>query len=314
MILILSSQRDIHAQSVIKELNASNTPNCLIDLSLYPTKYGSTFLFKYNSSKPDFKLQVDQHRSIDLDQVKSVWWRRPQSFVLHEDIKKPSHQHFAFNECKEAISGLWYSLDCKWVNDPAKDEIAHRKLYQLKLAKKIGLTIPETCISNIEYDVSAFINEQKREAVICKSFSATEQEWRETRLVKNEEQTKLSSVKYAPVIFQEYIDAVYDIRVTVVGNNIFPAAIYSQETSYKVDCRMDIGRAQIEAVELPEEVNQKLLRLMNELDLTYGAIDLRLTPNNEYVFLEINPAGQWLFIEEKTKQPITKAVADSLNV
>ena len=90
--------------------------------------------------------------------------------------------------------------------------------------------------------------------------------------------------------------------------DIFPAAIHSQETAYKVDFRMEMNSARMEAVELPEDVIARLHNLMKRLGLVYGAIDMRLTPDGRYVFLEINPAGQWLFVEQQTGQPITKSL------
>jgi glutathione synthase/RimK-type ligase-like ATP-grasp enzyme len=85
--------------------------------------------------------------------------------------------------------------------------------------------------------------------------------------------------------------------------------VHSQETAYKIDMRMDIANARITPVQLPEEVRDRLTDLMRRLGLVYGAIDMRRTPDGRYVFLEINPAGQWLFIEERTGQTISAALA-----
>ena len=123
----------------------------------------------------------------------------------------------------------------------------------------------------------------------------------------------LEQVRHAPVIFQEYVEALVDLRVTVVGREIFPAAIHSQETAYPIDFRIDISRARIESTTLPEQVSNRLLALMDRLGLSYGAIDMRLTPDGRHVFLEINPAGQWLFIERATNQPMAAALARLLS-
>src|SRR5262249_28406868 len=120
----------------------------------------------------------------------------------------------------------------------------------------------------------------------------------------------LANVKYAPVIFQQYIPAKVDLRITVVGERIFPACIYSQDTEYKVDFRMTMDAARVEPAELPSDVSAMLRALMGRVGLVYGAIDMRLTPDDEYVFLEVNPAGQWLFIEHRTGQPISEAMAE----
>ncbi len=144
------------------------------------------------------------------------------------------------------------------------------------------------------------------------SFSSTSEEWRETRVLKEEEIPLLDHVRHAPVIFQGYVDAVYDLRITVVGDQIFAAAIFSQETDYKIDCRIDIGKARIEGVDLPPEVEERLRMLMRRIGLVYGAVDMRLKPDGTYVFLEINPAGQFRYIEAACGLPITAAMAAAL--
>jgi glutathione synthase/RimK-type ligase-like ATP-grasp enzyme len=262
-----------------------------------------------NRSGTQFSLWTEAG-TIDFAKVRSIWWRRPQQFQVDPAVQNPTYAQFALNESAEAITGLWQALDVFWINDPARDAIAHRKAHQLRLAREIGLPIPETLITNDPAAARRFIEHQGK--AICKAFSATETNWRETRLVGEEELANLDNVRFAPVIFQRYIEAVYDLRITVVGGEIFPAAIYSQDTAYAVDCRIDIGRARIEAVSIPEAVQTQLHELMDALGLVYGAIDMRLQPDGTYVFLEINPAGQFLFIEGVTRQPIARSVAGCL--
>ena len=119
----------------------------------------------------------------------------------------------------------------------------------------------------------------------------------------------LDAVRYAPVIFQEYVEAALDLRITVVGEEVFAAEILSQQTDYKVDMRMTMHEAEMRPHALPGAVADGLRALLREMGLAYGAVDMRLTPGGEYVFLEVNPAGQWLFVEERTRQPITDAMA-----
>ena len=136
--------------------------------------------------------------------------------------------------------------------------------------------------------------------------------WRETRLLTTDDLEQLSSVRLAPVIFQEYISAVADVRVTIVGRQVFAMLIHSRGTSYEVDFRISLREAKTSATTLPRAVEDTLLQLMDDLGLAYGAIDLRLTDDGEYVFLEINPAGEFLFCEAGAGLPITEAVAEWL--
>jgi glutathione synthase/RimK-type ligase-like ATP-grasp enzyme len=122
----------------------------------------------------------------------------------------------------------------------------------------------------------------------------------------------LEATRLAPVIFQEYVPADVDLRVTVIGDEVFPAAIHSQETEYPFDFRMTMDAARMEADELPADVVDMLHAFMDRLGLVYGAVDMRRTPDGRHVFLEVNPAGQFLFVEERTGQPIAAALARAL--
>jgi glutathione synthase/RimK-type ligase-like ATP-grasp enzyme len=311
MILVLSTARDEHAQTVMVELAKRGAPAQLLDLSEFPQRLALSM--RYQNEERRFRFGCDGQAGLDLGSCGAVWWRRPQSPEVSARVTRSSHRLFALNESAEALQGLWHALDAFWMNDPAKDPVAQRKAFQLRVAQDVGLEIPATLITNCPGAARTFVAERGYEQVIYKSFSATEQEWRETRLLRPEELELLENVQYAPVIFQEYVPAHVDLRITIVGDEIFPAAIHSQDTSYKVDFRIDIQNARIEAASLPADVEARLRALMSRLGLVYGAVDMRRTPDGRHVFLEINPSGQWLFVEQISGQPITSALAALLH-
>lgn len=311
LILIVSSERDEHAAAVATELRRLGVEQRLLDLAQFPERIGLVLSYE-GGARTSVLLRGVGEDEIDLARVGAVWYRRPQPFVLAPELSRPSHRTFAYNESHEAIAGLWQVLDVFWMNHPTRDEVAARKAHQLGVAAASGLAIPATLITNDPSEVRRFLAQRGPDGTIYKAFSATEQEWRETRLVRDEELAVLDQVRHAPVIFQEYVPARFDLRVTIVGDEVFAAAIHSQDTEYAVDFRIDMHRARIERHELPTEVAAGLAELMRQLGLVYGAIDMRLTPDGRYVFLEINPAGQWLFVEARTGQPISAAVARTL--
>jgi glutathione synthase/RimK-type ligase-like ATP-grasp enzyme len=311
LILIVSSERDEHAIVVARELADRGAEHRILDLAEFPENIRLILRYEGGAS-PVALLRGVGDAEIDMANVNAVWYRRPQPFVLAAGLSRPSHRTFAYGEAHEAIAGLWQMLDVFWMNHPTRDEVAARKAYQLVVARSIGLEIPPTLISNDPSEVRRFLAERGPNDTIYKAFSATQQEWRETRLVRQEELAVLDQVRHAPVIFQEYVPARYDLRVTVVGGHVFAAAIHSQVTQYRVDFRIDMNSATIEPHDLPPGVVSSVHRLMGQLGLVYGAIDMRLTPDGRYVFLEINPAGQWLFIEGRTGQRISAAVAETL--
>jgi len=310
MILIVSHSADTHATAVIEHLGRLGADVVLFDTARFPQDIRLEIRHE-NRARSSSSAVIGGVRR-DLSAVRVVWWRRPQPFELHQDLADSEDRGFAYGECHAAITGLWSCLDAKWVNNPERDEVAARKAYQLKIAAELDLKIPRTLITNDPESAAAFIDREGANGTIYKAFSATERAWRETRLLKPEERAHLDAVRFAPVIFQEHIRADIDLRVTVIGDQIFPAEIISGETEYLVDFRMTMDAARISAHVLPDEIAAKLRAFMRALGLVYGAIDLRLTPDGEYVFLEVNPAGQWLFIEERTGQPITSTLVDYL--
>jgi hypothetical protein len=311
MILVVSSATDAHASAVRAELSRMGAESRLLDLRTFPTRLDLGLHYATDHAAPR-RVRCRDGCDIDLRHVRSVWWRRPQAFELGPELVRPSYRAFAYNECHEAWSGLWQTLDAFWVNHPSKDEAAARKAYQLDVARSAGLAIPPTLITNDPEEARRFIADHRAQGVIYKAFSATEQEWRETRLLRDAEEGLLDHVRHAPVIFQEYVPAGVDLRVTIVGDAMFAAAIHSQETSYRVDFRIDMNAARVVPFELPDDAREGLSRLMRCLGLQYGAVDMRQTPDGDVVFLEINPAGQWLFIEDRTRQPITSTMAQLL--
>lgn len=309
-VLIIATDQDIHATAVREEIERLGGSAIVADLSHFPQRASMSVRYTCCGER-NYGLQFEDTQ-LDLDDVGSIWWRRPQHPEINPEIVSETHRLFAANEAHEALAGLWYALDAFWINIPEKDQVAHRKIGQLRHAQDIGLRIPDTLISNNPQDALRFIDSHGYSRVIYKAFSALPEEWRETRVLKPAELELIDCVQYAPVIFQEYVDAVYDVRITVVGDKMFAAAIHSQETEYPVDFRMDMANAKVEAIELPEDVQHKLAAYMKRLGLVYGAIDMRLRPDGEWVFLEINPAGQWLFVEQETGQPISTALAELL--
>lgn len=124
---------------------------------------------------------------------------------------------------------------------------------------------------------------------------------------------KVETVKHTPSLFQEYVDKKFEVRSTVIGNSCLSAAIYSQEKELtKVDWKRAAYDLKYEPYELPSDVEQKCVELVRELGLAFGGIDLICTPNNEWYFVEVNPNGQWAWVEQKTGLPIKRTLVDFL--
>jgi len=310
VILIISHEQDPHAERVIRHLQANGQKVLLLNLTELPDR--ATLSIQYD---PPDHPRIDYVRaggaSYPLHEVTSVWWRRPQVPDLSA-VTDPQVNLFTANEWNEAINGLWQLLDARWMNDPTRDDAASRKARQLRVAAEVGLQIPRTLITTDVQRARRFISELGPAGTIYKTFSCTHAIWRETRLLRANDMKHLDAVSIAPVIFQQFIPAESDLRITAVGGKLFPAAIRSVARDGLVDFRMSVGDAALRAEELPADVTEKLLALLARLGLVYGAIDIRRTPDGEYFFFEVNTAGEFLFVEDRTGQPIARAIADWL--
>lgn len=307
-ILVVSHAGDDHLEPVVGALRRLGHEPAVFDLAAYPMSTAIALSYADGDGDPLW-LELADGRMLDLSRCRSAWWRRPMPFTMDPAITDPGKAAWAYNECHEAISGLWSALDLTWVNPPQATEAAMMKSWQLRVAGAVGLEIPRTLITNSPREAKEFIATTGVDRTVYKAFSATIAHWRETRVLRESELGLIDAVQYAPVIFQEYVPASVDLRVTLIGDEVFPAAIHSQDLEYTVDFRMHLDEVHMEPTTLPGPVVAALYRLMARMHLRYGAIDMRRTPDGRYVFLEINPAGQWLFVEEKTSQPMTDAMA-----
>ena len=230
---------------------------------------------------------------------------------FHEDLNDQTARLFAWSEANEALLGVWYSLDCFWMNPPTADEVSQRKIRQLQVARQVGLSIPDTLVTNQPDAARGVRRDPWRGARRAQGVSEHRAGAARNPPAAAEDLSLLDAVRYTPVIFQRFVPADLDLRVTVVEDEIFTAAI-SSEPQYAADYRPGLGSAKVAPFELPSSVAEKLLELMKIFGLNFGAIDLRVTPEGDYVFLEVNPAGEYLFISHRTDQPIPAAIAASL--
>lgn len=307
MIVVISHPNDLHAQRVLEQLARWQRDAFLFDIGDLPS--AATLTIDYAEPiRPAIRLAHERAGRFELGAATAVWWRRPQ-LVRLDTITDADARGFTFGEWHEALHGMYHLVDCPWMNPPQNDEAASRKALQLRVASSLGLRIPDTLMTSDAEEARRFIDKHGISRTVYKIFSATERVWRETRLLNISDLALLDQLKLAPVIFQEYIPARADIRVTIVGDAMFAMAIESRGRGSEVDFRVNLSDAGMTACDLPDREAAALRALMKHFGIVYGAVDLRLTPDEEYVFLEVNPAGEFLFAEHGSGYPITAAVA-----
>ena len=309
MIGVISYHGEDHTAAVVGELKSMGKEVAEFDLGDFPTNSAMSLCWN-PGAEPEYRID-GRSGSISFHEIDAVWWRRVRPFGLDPSLYDLQDRAFAESEAAQAMHGMLDALGCNWMNDRSADAAAHHKPYQWAIARQVGLRLPRTLVTNDPARARAFIDALGLGKVIFKAFLASVERWRETRLVQAEDIAKLDAVRYAPVIFQEYVPGV-DLRITVVGEKLYAAEIDARASAYPVDMRMVVGEAKVQAIKLPDWLEQALLALQNRLNLEYGAIDMRRTDDGDYLFFEVNPAGQWLFAEQRAGLPVTRAVARHL--
>lgn len=306
MILIVSFHDNPHVEAVLRHVKREVT---VFDVADFPSRCSLEVFFGAGADR--LVLRTDGRSAVSVEEVGAVWYRRERPLVLDRALADQTSRLFAWSESTEALTGWWRTLDCFWMNPPAADEMGQRKVRQLQLARQVGLAVPETLITNDPSSARSFVVEHLEHGVIRKALRNLAEAPRSTALVTAEDVARIDDVRYAPVTFQEFVPADLDLRVIVVEDEVFTAAIRSAP-EYQTDYRMGIGSAEFTPYKLPDEVAAALLELHRRLGLVYGASDFRLTPDGRHVFLEVNPAGEYLFASERTGQPVPEAIAACL--
>ncbi|NQX26479.1 alpha-L-glutamate ligase [Microbacteriaceae bacterium VKM Ac-2854] len=312
MILVVSYPEEDHTAAVVDLLRADGHEVELLDAAQLPTTDSIELEYGVDGCAHRLRIGTDgPDRVVDLDAARAGWWRRIRALAPHPSITDPAAAGFAVGETVEVFEGLIGSLNLDWINDPVRDREAHHKPLQWTVAHGLGFDLPRTLVTSSPERARDFVAELGVGQVIAKPFLERVDAWRETRILDHNDVERLDQVRLAPTLLQEYVPGV-DLRVTVVGHHVYATEIDASATSYPADMRMVLGEAEVHPVLLPEALVTRIRALLSRLGLVYGAVDLRRTPDGGYRFFEVNPAGLWLFAQQRSGWPITEAVAGEL--
>jgi hypothetical protein len=311
MILILAPHEDLHARRVAQEVERLGDTALILDAR----EAGSGLRASMRFVGSDREILVRRARGTpieNLDAVDAVWTRRPGRPTVPGSVLDADHRQFALSEWRSLLDGMTATIgmSTRVVNPLEAQRAAAVKPYQLAVAQRVGLRIPDTLITSDPQHVKEFIDRHQG-SVIHKAMTALPQAFLETRLWQDEDLSRLEHLPLAPTIFQEFIDGPADIRVTIAGDEQFAAQIASSSSRIGIDSRLDLD-VPARACDLPSDVSASLDALMRGLGLSFATIDLKLDAQGDHYFLEVNPQGQFLYIEILTGQLISAAVARTL--
>jgi MvdC family ATP-grasp ribosomal peptide maturase len=258
-------------------------------------------------------------KCISTDHVQAVWMRRIWQPQMSQDLA-PKFQVACTRESLAALEGFWDSLrQARWVDNLQRINAAQNKLRQLRTAQEIGLAIPRTLVTNSAEEAREFFREVKGKMVaklltpLSQSMSGSSF-FLYTSAVKEEDLLEAESLRHSPMVFQEEIPKLRELRVVFVDGKLFVGAL---EASGYATSTVDWRRASTNDCawkphELPSKIAFCLKAFMASFGLIFGAFDFIQTPSGEYVFLEVNPTGEWGMLERDLNYPISEAIAQAL--
>jgi glutathione synthase/RimK-type ligase-like ATP-grasp enzyme len=320
MLLVITSKSDGHIEPVTRHLENAGVEWIRLNTEDLATNV------EVNIDPAAARGQMyirDSQREIALEAVEAVWYRKPDPVrVDHFDLEGGALDYVEA-EYREILDGFYALLThVPWINNPFTTRLAHRKMLQLHVARRVGFATPRTLVTNIAADALRFADSVNG-SVAVKSLGALsvldnmgEQDVQygifTRRIDRHELHAVADKIGHLPTTFQEFVPKRYELRITCVGRRVFACRIDARAGDLTADdYRFDTANLQHTAIDCPE-LHDRLGAYMTEFCLNFACFDVIISASGDAVFLEANPNGQWLWVEHLTGLPIGRAVADEL--
>ena len=311
MVLCITHSNDFYTIDLVQQhLEKMGVPS----FRLNTDEFASTYKLHYTIRQ----YELSGHGQTITDaQISAVWYRKLWDMKIPPGLD-PAYRPVFTREYQTYRDLFFQALQrVPWMNPMQADHaVCHDKLQQLRMAYAVGLPVPRSVFTNDAAVIREFFKHCGGEVVmklhnaLSKSMKGDGPFFPTTRLTA-EGLEHLDSLAYCPMIFQEYIPKAYELRIAYVDGVCFAGKIPHAEGTTAADWRAG-GTVQWQVYELPEPVQQKVHQLMKNLGLVFGALDMIKHPNGEYVFLEVNPQGEWGMLQKYLGYPIGETIAEKL--
>lgn len=305
---VLTIRGDIHAHAIRHELRMRHG----VDLHLIEVDRLSAVHrvdWRLQPDNPECRIWCD-NTWIALNDLDVLWWRRSRSQQEFDGVHYPPEQEDIINnDCRSSLlGGLVTCFEGYWLSHPHATERAGNKLYQLSVANRMGFRVPKTLISQDPESVQSFVSGLPGGRAIAKTVAGGGKGmFLFTQFVTESDLLTDASITVCPAIYQEYIAGDTHIRLNCFGDASYAGKIVSPELDWRPN--LDVP---VTAWDVPQSVHTDVRATLDAMGLEMGVVDLKLTPEGDLVWLEVNPQGQFLFLEPLTEIPLTKIFADYL--
>lgn len=327
--MIVTGEQDTDSLVVAEALRRRGHEPVLLHPQDIPLKSGLTTRISQSGTTADLRVATG---TVDLKGVRAVWWAKPAPPQIGSAVDA-RQQEYARAETGAALAGVWKVMasdpDVYWINRPDLNARAGSKVEQARRAAAAGFRTPATLVSNDPQAVLDFYDEHNGD-IIFKTMSGPflqNSDWMPlapgerpvgmyTVRLGPENLEHIDDVLTVPCLFQEYVPKAVELRITVFDDQVFTCVLHSQDnpdtaTDWRrvrpsSDFRRSVGR-------LPDDLAKRCVEFVHSYGLHYGAFDFIVTPDGEHVFLEMNPGGLWMFVQQWLPElPMLKALTDLL--
>lgn len=262
--------------------------------------------------KYDIKIGLSEYWVIEHEKwklskcdTKSIYYRKPMLPKLDEF--EPCYRNMICRDIIAVINGIVDDFDGKVLTKPYILRKTENKIYQLLYANKHNLLMPESFIGNSIEGANELLEYRSiiKPITTGKILDGQIKELYNTNYCNE----IVEDISLMPIYLQRYIDKKYEVRVTFIDDNFFAVKILTEE---KLDWRKDYGKISYSVIECPKDIVDKCKKILEDFELKFGAFDFIVNHNDEWVFLEVNPNGQWQWLEVATGIPISKYIIDYL--
>lgn len=301
VILIVGKYEDITSVYIKEKVEQRGFETLMFNTTLFPYQHKLTF--DIDSPAQGQVWEWPDTKPVPFEAIRGVFRRWSDGVKVPQEEQDPLRWRLVYRNLESTINCFYRSLDCLWVNTAEATDEHRLKVMLLQRLKKAGFRVPDTLITSVPDDFRAFYHQWEGNIIMKPVLG-----WADTEPVTAEHLSDeaLALLANMPVKLQEFIPGT-DIRIYLVKDQLFPIEIHSQT----VDFRNDPYAPRV-PITLPDEVAQTCFDIAQHLGLVYTGIDMRRTPDGEYVFFEANPTPVFMYDEETTGFPISDCLVDLL--
>jgi glutathione synthase/RimK-type ligase-like ATP-grasp enzyme len=313
-VLIVARSTDAIADAVGAELLRRGAPAARLNGDHVSVRSSLAISLEAGATRGHLVLESG---AVALDRVEAVFWRLRSAGAR---VAPTPYESFRRSEVAAAMEDFEALLHrARWIDRPSHVRASGSKLEHLRVAVELGFDVPRTLVTNQSDAAREFV--ESCESTVVKAFNWL---WDDpntgrrhvifTHRLRREDRLHLDLVVNAPCIFQEEVPRAVEWRVTVVGERVFAVVIRAAAAAAAstVDWRDPACEPQYRAAKLPQEVEGRCIAVTRRFGLTFAAMDLIETPDGRHVFLDFNPYGNWLHVQQRAGVRITQAVVDLL--